>query len=131
MVGPHFKQLCRQFALREGIRLFDGLPAEVAAGAVPDPANRTRIQVDVVVLAPAEPGRRRTVLSLGEVKWGKAMDPRHLHRLRRARDLLSARGYDTSQTVVACYGGEGFDPELRQQAGRERLAPIGVEELYG
>jgi hypothetical protein len=34
-------------------------------------------------------------LSLGEAKWDKVMTLQHLERLRRARDLLSVRGYDT------------------------------------
>ncbi len=59
---------------------------------VPDPANRTQIQIDVAVLAPAEHGRPRRVLSLGEVKWDRIMSPGHLERLRRARDLLAGQG---------------------------------------
>jgi hypothetical protein len=35
------------------------------------------------------------------------------YRLLRARELLSAKGYDTSQTVLACHSGAGFDENLR------------------
>ncbi len=40
----------------------------------------------------------------------------HVDRLRRARELMSAKGYDTSRTVLACYSGAGFDENL-QAAG--------------
>jgi uncharacterized protein len=40
------------------------------------------------VLAAAEHGRPRRVLSLGEVKGDRIMGLRHVERLRRARDLL-------------------------------------------
>jgi uncharacterized protein len=45
------------------------------------------------------------VLSLGEAKWDKVMGTGHLERLRRARDLLAVKGYDTEQTRLSCYSG--------------------------
>lgn len=66
VVGPHFEAICRAFAVTADPGVFGGLPGEVGSGVIPDPANRTQIEVDVVVLAPAEPGRPRKVLSLGE-----------------------------------------------------------------
>jgi uncharacterized protein len=94
VVGPHFETLCREFALRPDAGLFNGLVGAVAASTVPDPANRTQIQLDVVVLAPRLPGERRRVLSLGEAKWNKVMG------LRRARDLLSRKGLDVAEAVL-------------------------------
>src|SRR5579863_6074265 len=73
---------------RAGPDVFGGLPGEVGSGVVPDPANRTQIEVDVVVFAPAEPGQPRKILALGEAKWDRTMDLRQVERLRRARDLL-------------------------------------------
>lgn len=70
LVGPHFETLCREFALDADEDVFGGFPAEVGSGVVNDPANRTRIEVDVVVLAAPEPGRPRRILSLGEAEWG-------------------------------------------------------------
>ena len=96
--------------------LFGGVPGEVGSGAVSDPANRTQIQIDVAVLAPAEHGRPRKILSLGEVKWDRVMDLRHVERLRRAQDLLAVKGFDTRDTLLTCYSGAGFDREL--QAGQ-------------
>jgi len=68
------------------------------------------------------------VLSLGEVKWGKAMGTGHSGRLRRARDLLAAKGFDVRGTVLACYSGVGFDGELRAEGD---VRAIGLGEMYG
>ncbi|MGP3956179.1 ATP-binding protein [Nonomuraea sp. 3N208] len=125
VVGPHFEGLCREWAVRAEAEVFGGFPGEVAAGTVADPVNRTQIEVDVAVLAPEEHGRPRRVLSLGEVKWDKVMTSGHVDRLRRARDLLSAKGYDTSGTVLACYSGAGFQEDL---PGDVRLVSLG--DLY-
>lgn len=123
VVGPHFEQLCRTFAAAATI--FGGLPGEVGSGVVADPSRRSQIEIDVVVLAPAVPGEPRRVLSLGEAKWGKVMGNRHVERLYRARDLLADRGYDTAGTIIACYSGLGFEPDLP-----EAVRTIGLAELY-
>lgn len=129
VAGPHFEAICRDYAVRADTRAFGGLPGEVGSGVVADPANRTQIQVDVVVLAPAEPGRQRRILSLGEAKWDRAMDLRHVDRLRRARDLLAIKGFDTRNTVLACYSGGGFSRELQTTRSSE-LRLIGLDQLY-
>jgi hypothetical protein len=125
VVGPHFEQLCRDFAVSAPIDLFGGLPAEVGSGVVADPARRSQIEVDVVVLAAAIPGEPRRVLSLGEAKWGEVIEPRHIERLRRAKELLRARGYDTECTVLTCYSGAGFAADL----GSDVLS-LGLPDLY-
>jgi uncharacterized protein len=132
VVGPHFEAICREWALSSGDEVFGTAPGEVAAGVVADPLRRDQIQVDVAVFAPDEPGRPRRVLSLGEAKWDKVMNPGHLERLRRARDLLAVKGYDTEQTRLTCYGGAHFDPELANRAsGDPSIQLIGLGELYG
>jgi hypothetical protein len=131
VVGPHFESLCRDYAIAAEPEVFGGLPGEVGAGVVPDPANRTQIQVDVAVLAPAEHGRPRAVLSLGEAKWDEIMGLRHLDRLARARDLLAVKGYDTSRTTLACYSGNGFTDDLETGAGEDTgIRLIGLDQLY-
>ena len=57
------------------------------------------------------------------------MDLRHVERLRRARDLLAVKGFDTRDTVLACYSGAGFDREL-EAAGRSGIRLIGLDQLY-
>jgi uncharacterized protein len=130
IVGPHFETVCRDYAILADPGLFGGLPAEVGGGVVGDPANRTQIEIDVAVLAPAEHGQPRKLLSIGEVKWDRVMDERHVERLSRARDLLTAKGFDTRGTVLACYSGAGFHPALAATA-RADLRLIGPGQLYG
>jgi hypothetical protein len=68
---------------------------------------------------------------VGEAKLGDVMGVRHVQRLRRAKDLLGERGYDTSETVLACYSGAGFSREIAEDVDGERIALIGPRELYG
>ena len=120
VVGPHFEALCRDWAAHSGEDVFGGFPSEVAATVVPDPVNRTQVQVDVAVLSAATPEEPRRVLSLGEAKWGEVMGLGHLDRLRRARDLLSVKGHHAGDAVLACYSGAGFTPELTAVAASDR-----------
>jgi uncharacterized protein len=122
VAGPHFEAICRDYAIAADPAVFGGLPGEVGAGVVADPASRTQIEIDVAVLAPAEHGRPRKVLSLGQAKWDRVMDLRHVERLRRARDLLAVKGFDTRDTLLSCYSGAGFHPGLfpPRPAGRPR-----------
>jgi len=129
VLGPHFEELCRQYAVAAPPSVFGVLPGEVGSGVVGDSAGRTSIQVDVVVLAPAAPSASRRVLSLGEAKYGEVMGIKHVERLRRARDLLSQRGYDTREVVLACYSAAGFSRELLS-TDDPRLRLIGPDELY-
>jgi uncharacterized protein len=132
VVGPHFESICRQWAASpEAAQVFGEWAADVAATLVADPVRHDQIQVDVAALAAEERGRPRRILSLGEVKWGKTMTMRHFDRLRRARDLLSVRGYDTTGTKLACYSAAGFDADLRSAAAHQPDALlIGLSDLY-
>jgi uncharacterized protein len=128
VAGPHFEDLCRQFAGSAPASLFGDLPAEVGAGTLVDHENRAKLELDVVVLAQAEPGQRRRVLSIGEAKWGKVMGAEDVRRLQRARSLLAERGFDTTQTTIACYSGAGFAANLADPAGD--VLAIGLPDLY-
>lgn len=132
VVGPRFEALCREWAVMPAAgEIFGSVPAEASAAVVADPARHGQIEVDVAALARDDPGGAQQVLSLGEAKSGKVLGVRHLQRLRRARDLLSIRGYDTSQTVLACYSGAGFDDDLREAARADRhIALISLDDLY-
>jgi AAA+ ATPase superfamily predicted ATPase len=131
IAGPHFEQLCRDFARQHGREAFGQPVGEVGHGTVADPVNRTQIEIDVAVLGPAQPGVRRQVVSIGEAKWGDLMGLRHLERLRRARALLEAKGFDTSETVLACYAGNGCDSALQEEAARHRVLLVDLWQLYG
>jgi uncharacterized protein len=132
VVGPHFEQLCRTFALTAGSDVFGEPVGEVASGVVNDAHQREQVQVDVVVFAPTEPGQPRRILSLGEAKWGEPMGERHLARLRQARNLLAAQGYDTRTARLACYSGAGFDETIRTTAttDSDRAQLVGLNDLY-
>jgi hypothetical protein len=52
-----------------------------------------------------------------------------VQRLERARELLASKGYDTRDTVLACYSGAGFTQELRAER-RHGLVLIGLDQLY-
>ncbi|HEX6469543.1 MAG TPA: ATP-binding protein [Streptosporangiaceae bacterium] len=130
VVGPHFEALCREFATRHGRAVFDQPVGTVTSGVVNDPANKTQIEVDVVVLGPMDSAGPRRVVSLGEAKWGEVMGTQHLDRLRRAQALLRGKGFDTDDSVLACYSGAGFADDLRAAAADNRVRLLDLPGLY-
>jgi hypothetical protein len=98
---------------------------------VTDHAARSQIEIDVAVLAPAEPGQPRAIISLGEAKWGDVMGVRHIARLQRAQSVLENKGFDVSRTILACYsGGDSTRRSKSWRAAKKvsvRTAPLGHE----
>ncbi len=111
ILGPHFEQLCREWSAHyASTSLLGGRAAQVGAGVVTDRVGRSRIDVDVVVKG--ERSRRGTtpLLALGEAKWGQRVGATQVARLRRARELLSARSdLDTSGCRLLLFSGAGVD----------------------
>ncbi|MFF1815647.1 ATP-binding protein [Streptomyces sp. NPDC058251] len=131
VVGPHFEHLCREWvSWHAEPDTFGGLPIEVTSGTVADPVARTSHEVDVVVRG-AVGQDHGILLSIGEAKWNKVMDVRHLDRLRHILGLLTARGIDTSHTRPACYSGIGFTPDLQRAAERGEVVLVDLKRLYG
>jgi hypothetical protein len=131
VVGPHFEALCRDWAVRSGEEAFGEFPSQVAATEISDPVRKTQIQVDVAALSAGTPDTPKRVLSLGEAKWGEIIGLPHLDRLRRARDLLSVKGHNTTETVLACYSGAGFTGDLRTAAAADpRIILVGLDRIY-
>ena len=129
VVGPHFKAICRDWALSSGKDMFGSVPGEVPASVVADPIRRGQIQVDVAVFAPDDPGQRAGCSLLAK-QMDKVMSLGHIERLRRARDLLAVKGYDTARTRLTCYSGTGFEPELRDLAAADPVVQlIGLERV--
>ncbi|WP_106403206.1 AAA family ATPase [Actinocorallia populi] len=129
VAGPHFEELCRRFAVTDqATELWGDLPAEVGSGVLTDHKMRAKLELDVVVLAQADPGERRRVLSIGEAKWGKTMGPSDVARLARARELLTERGYDTTDTRLVCYSGASFTGDLADSPETPIL--LGIADLY-
>jgi uncharacterized protein len=52
------------------------------------------------------------------------MGRRHVERLRRAKELLS-KTHDTSETVLACYSGAGFEAGIDPE-----VLTVGLDDLY-
>ncbi|WP_328871024.1 ATP-binding protein [Streptomyces sp. NBC_00287] len=131
VVGPHFEHLCRGWVAEHADPdTFGGLPIEVTSGTVADPAARTSHEVDVVVRG-AVGQDHGILLSIGEAKWNKEMDIRHLDRLRHILTLLTSRGFDTTHTRPACYSGIGFTPDLQAAAARGEVVLVDLRRLYG
>lgn len=130
VVGPHFERLCREWVeWHAEPSTFGGMPIQVASGTVADPAARTSHELDVVVHG-AVGQDQGILLSIGEAKWQKMMDLRHLERLQHVLRLLSAKGVDTTHAKPACYSGAGFAPELRAAAKRGEAILVDLERLY-
>jgi hypothetical protein len=75
---------------------------------------------------------RRPLIAVGGAKWGERMGLGHLERLRRIRTLLAAQGRHGAATArLVCYGGAGFDDDLRRAAGSAGdVALVGLPDLY-
>jgi uncharacterized protein len=130
VAGPHFEAICREFLLGPGQSLLARPLGQVGAGVVVDQAERQQIEIDVAIVEPGSGGARPAVAMLGEAKWGTVMGLPHLARLRRARDLLAARGLETDQSVLACFSGAGFSDALRAEAEQGDVVLLGLAELY-
>lgn len=129
VAGPHFEAVCREYMRGAGrSRVGDPL-ARVGSGTVTDPAARRQIEVDVAMVESGSGGSHRSVVLLGEAKWGTVLSTRHLERLRAAREVLAGRGMDTSRCVLACFGAAGFSDALRAEPADDVLL-VGLDELY-
>lgn len=104
---------------------FGGQPARVLSGVVRDLAARASHEVDLVVL-----DAEGSVLAIGEVKWGKRLDVRHLTRLEKIAEVLGSR--DQTPGVLALFSGTGFSPELAETAAssRGRIQLVDLDRLY-
>lgn len=132
VVGPHFEQVCREWARWHAApETHGGQVTRVAGGSVHDPAAKTGHEVDVAVHGEAD-GGRETLLAIGEAKWSDVMGIGHLERLRHIRALLVARGTATDATRLQCYSGVGFTDDLRRLAEEHgsTVQLIDVRRLY-
>ncbi|MEU8398075.1 ATP-binding protein [Nonomuraea sp. NPDC048892] len=133
VLGPHFEQVCRDWALHHAEPdLLGGLPARVGRGTVHDPATRTGHEIDVAVIGIAD-GGKAPLLAIGEAKWNDTMGAAHVDRLRHIHDLITRTGrYDTSQTKLICFSGAGFNGKAHQAAASSsELRLVDLPALYG
>ncbi|MEU4229242.1 ATP-binding protein [Nonomuraea sp. NPDC026600] len=133
VLGPHFEQVCRDWALHHAEPdLLGGLPARVGHGTVHDPTTRTGHEIDVAIIGIADSGKA-PLLAIGEAKWNDTMGAAHIDRLRHIRDLITrADRYDTSHTKMICFSGAGFNDKAHQAAtSSPDLHLVDLPALYG
>lgn len=122
IVGPHFEELCREWALRHAAAdELGGHVAGVASGVLHDPAARASHEVDVVAWGARDDGGRRLLL-LGEAKVGEPLGLPALARLRALRDAGARLGL---------FSGAGFTEDLRSRArGDREVVLVDLDRLY-
>lgn len=131
VVGPHFEQVCREWARWHAAPdTQGGHVTRVAGGTVNDPAARTSHEVDVAVHGESQEGRQM-LLAIGEAKWSEVMGAGHLERLRHIRSLLIRSGTATEATRLHCFSGTGFTDELNHLAQNDpTIQLIDLARLY-
>ena len=112
--------------------MFDTAPGEVAVGVVADSLHRSRIQVDVGVLAPDEPGRQCRVLSQETTEVQGHEFPCYLEWVHPVRELLAVKGYACGADDTHLLRRAALDSELADWvAGAQLIQLVGPEELHG
>ena len=132
VVGPHFEQICREWARWYAEPdTFGGHPSDVASGTVPDPVARTSHEVDVAMFGRG-PGGVETLLAIGEAKWNDVLGLGRLRRLEHIRALLRDRGrVAAAETRLLLFSGTGFTAELRQVAADDvTVQLVDADRLY-
>lgn len=134
VLGPHFEQVCRDWALHHADpESLGGLPARVGHGVVHDAKARTGHEVDVAVIGIAEGSGKPPLLAIGEAKWNDVMGAAHVQRLSHIRELISRSGrYDTTRTRLLCFSGAGFNDRAHAAADTSSAVRlIDPSGLYG
>jgi hypothetical protein len=133
ILGPHYEQVCREWALHYADPdLIGGLPARVGHGVVHDPRTRTNHEIDVAVIGIADSGKP-PLLAIGEAKWNDTIGVGHIDRLRQIRDLITLAGrYDTSGTRLFCCTGADFNENARAaEEVASDIKLVDLKTLYG
>jgi AAA+ ATPase superfamily predicted ATPase len=135
VLGPRFEQMCRTWVsdfADPATTLGTDLVGDVGHGTVHDHAGRATVELDVVVLGPAD-GRTRRLVALGEAKWGVVLGIEHLERLRRACELVRTVGHglDVVGTRSLLFSGAGFTDDLRARADVDpTVVLVDLQRLY-
>ncbi|GAU69747.1 hypothetical protein SSP35_14_00810 [Streptomyces sp. NBRC 110611] len=130
VAAPHFTQLCRHWATDHAApATMGGEPETALRGTISDPAEHTRLDIDVAVRGTVD-GRPGVLLSVGLARWDESMDMHHLERLLHILSVLAASGEDISRARPGCYSAMGFGPELRSAEARGEVFLVNVDRLY-
>lgn len=135
ILGPHFEELARTWTRAHAPQETAVRIGAVGATEVPDPAARTKHEVDVLALAPGtrpQSAHARITL-IGEAKATvQPRGPHDVERLEHIRGLLTDLGHRTEDAVLALYSLHGFHPDVRRAAAARRdLLLIDLAALYG
>ena len=132
VVGPHFEEMCRQWARwHAGADAYGGAyPVRVASGTVSDPRARKTMQADVAVFG--SDGGQETLLAIGEAKWQETVTSSHLQRLEHIRSLLQVKGeHGAADARLLLFSGAGFSEALAKRAAKDpSVQLIGLDRLY-
>jgi AAA+ ATPase superfamily predicted ATPase len=132
VLGPHFEHLARTWTRwHASVDTLGGLRTRVGYGTIPDPADKTSHELDVVVFGRDDSGRE-TLLAIGEAKSNDIVGRGHLRRLERLRDLLVERDERAAAGLkLLLFSGRSFNDELTREAqGRDDIELIDLERLY-
>ncbi|MCL1898940.1 MAG: ATP-binding protein [Promicromonosporaceae bacterium] len=132
VLGPHFERVARQwlrfFAPATTLRR---QPTSVLSGTVNDALARTSHKIDIAAFAAADDGGK-TLLAIGEVKWGEVVGRPHLDRLQKVKGLLTAaehRGASDCQLMLV--SAAGFSETLIERAANsDELVLVNTTDLY-
>jgi uncharacterized protein len=133
IAGPHFEELAREWTRRHSAEV--GLDDIGHVGTTQIACREhSGHEVDVIALdrASLPRGKGSHVTLLGEAKYtAKPRGIGDLRRLEHIADMLTARGYRTSETAYALFSRAGFTDELRTAAGHGRVHLLDLDALYG
>jgi hypothetical protein len=88
--------------------VFGTVPGEVAVGVVADPLRRGRIQVDVGVLAPGEPGAHAACCLSANPTRDKSMNPLVTSSGYTGPRVLAVKSTPAERTRLTCYSGRAL-----------------------
>ena len=132
VLGPRFEHLARAWTRWHAEpETLGGQRSRVLSGVLPDPENKTRRELDVVVFG-REPDGREKILAIGEAKSNDILGQGHLARLERLRQLLVRRDERADESMkLLLFTGRSFMPDLEETAGaRSDLELIDLGRLY-
>ncbi len=133
VIGPRFEELCRSWTLEHAAATtVGGAVTWVGSGALHDPAEKERHEIDVVARGLPSSGGSERVLLIGEAKWGRRMTSADLDRLRGIRAALEGKNLVDREAGcrLALFSGKGFDKKLRAAEIAGEVVLVDLERLY-
>jgi hypothetical protein len=133
VLGPHFEHIARSWSRwYASPETLGGRRTRVLPGVLPDPADKTSHQLDIVIFGQDSRGSEQ-ILAIGEAKSNSIVGESQLNRLDHIRELLLQRDHRaSSRTKLLLFTGNDFTPELRRTSqGRDDVELVDLDRLYG